>query len=79
VKDLVLLSLCVLSFASLVTIHCTIVFGLAMRRPRSRAALAFVVAPLAPYFALREGMTFRAGSWIVAAVVYALGRALSRS
>jgi hypothetical protein len=78
VRDIVQLSITVLAFALLVTVHCAIAFGLFQRPPRSRALLAFVVVPLAPYFALRERMTFRAGLWIVSALAYVVGRSLSQ-
>jgi hypothetical protein len=78
VRDIVLLSVTVLAFALLVTVHCAIAFGLLQHRPRSRALLAFVVAPLAPYFALRERMTFRAVAWIVSALAYVFARWLGR-
>jgi hypothetical protein len=70
VKDIALLSVSVIAFAVLVTIHCAIVYGLAGRPPRWRALVAFVVVPLAPYWALRERMRFRAGAWVAGAVVY---------
>jgi hypothetical protein len=60
----------VLSFALLVTSHVTLVVGLAGRKPRKRALLALVVAPLAPSWGLREGMRGRAGVWGVSVVVY---------
>jgi hypothetical protein len=78
VKDIVLLSVTVLAFALLVTVHLAIALGLLQRPPRSRALLAFVVAPLAPYFALRERMTFRAVAWIVSAAAYLVVRWLGR-
>ena len=42
----------------------------AVRDPRWRALLAFFVPPLAPYWALRSGMSARAAIWIGSVVVY---------
>jgi hypothetical protein len=78
VRDIALLSVTLLAFALLVTVHFAIAFGLLQRPPRSRAFLAFVVVPLAPYFALRERMTFRAVAWIVSALAYLFVRWLGR-
>lgn len=66
------------SFALLVTAHLAIVFGLAMRTPRWRALVAFFVAPLAPYWALRDRMRVRAALWILAALGYAVAALLGR-
>ena len=68
----------VVAFAIAVTAHVTIVFGLARRHPRWRAAAAFFVVPLAPYWALREKMRARAAMWIVGVVGYVVARALAR-
>jgi len=60
-----------------VTVHVLLVLGLARRRPRWRAALSFFVVPLAPYWAIREGMILRAILWIGALVLYAGALALA--
>jgi hypothetical protein len=78
VKDIVLFLVTLVAFALLVTVHCAIAFGLVRRRPRSRALLALVVVPLAPYFAWRERMKFRAGVWVASALVYGVALCLSR-
>jgi hypothetical protein len=78
VRDIVLLSVTLVAFALLVTVHVAIAFGLAQRPPRSRALLAFFVVPLAPYFAVRERMAFRGGLWIASALAYGIGRFLGR-
>jgi hypothetical protein len=67
----------VLSFAALLTAHVTLVVGLARRTPRWRAAVAAVVAPLAPVWGLRSGMTARAGVWIASASAYLVARWLA--
>jgi hypothetical protein len=61
----------VLAFATLVTVHVAIVLGLALRDPRWRALAAFVVPPLAPYWALQSGMIARGAIWIGSVVLYA--------
>ena len=60
----------ILTFATLVTVHLTIVFGLVQRHPRWHAAVAFLVPPLAPYWALRGGMVVRGGVWIGSVILY---------
>jgi uncharacterized ion transporter superfamily protein YfcC len=60
----------VLAFAVLVTVHVALVAGLLGRAPRWRAAVAVVVAPLAPYWGFREGMHVRSGLWVAAALAY---------
>jgi hypothetical protein len=62
------------AFASLVTAHVTIVIGLARRQPRWRAALATAVAPLAPYWGVREGMLLRSVVWVLSGIAYGVSR-----
>ena len=76
--DLVLYVATVLSFALAITAHVTIVVGLAARTPRARALAALVVAPLAPYWAVRERMRVRAAAWVVGLVGYGVARWLGR-
>ena len=66
----------VLAFAALVTAHVLLVLGLAARPPRWRALVALVVPPLAPWWG-RAAMRLRAAAWIVAALAYAVLRALA--
>jgi hypothetical protein len=68
----------VLSFATLVTAHVTLVAGLAARSPRWRAAVAALVAPLAPYWGLRSRMPVRSALWVASALAYALARLQAR-
>ncbi len=77
-RDIALLSVTLVAFALLVTVHFAIAFGLVQRRPRSRALVAFVVVPLAPYLAWRERMTVRASLWVASALAYAVARWLGR-
>ncbi|HEX9295908.1 MAG TPA: hypothetical protein VF881_08730 [Polyangiaceae bacterium] len=69
-RDVLLVGGLVLAFATLVTVHVAIVFGLAKEQPRWRAAVAFFVPPLAPYWALRGGMKVRGGIWIGSVILY---------
>jgi hypothetical protein len=75
-RDIVAVALMVCAFATLVTAHVTLALGLARRLPRWRAAVAFVVPPLAPWWGWQSRMRIRAGVWIAAAVAYAMARAL---
>jgi hypothetical protein len=61
-----------------ITAHVTITYGLAWRPPRWRALVAFFVAPLAPFWAWREHMRFRAGIWGAALVLYIIAMFVSR-
>jgi CelD/BcsL family acetyltransferase involved in cellulose biosynthesis len=47
-----------------------IAFGLARRKPRWRALVAFALVLPAPYFAWREHMRARAGMWVGGVLVY---------
>lgn len=69
-KDAVLIGGLLLAFATLVTVHVAIVFALAQQHPRWRAAAAFFVPPLAPYWALRGGMVLRGALWIGSVILY---------
>jgi hypothetical protein len=69
-RDGILVGGLVLAFATLVTVHVAIVLGLAWRDPRWRALAAFIVPPLAPYWALRSGMMLRGVIWIGSVVLY---------
>jgi hypothetical protein len=60
------------AFATLVTAHVLLVAGLAARRPRWRALVALLAAPLAPYWGHRAGMHARSVMWTTGAVAYAL-------
>ena len=77
-KDLFVVAALVISLAVFITAHVTITFGLAFRHPRSRALLAFFVAPLAPFWAWRERMRVRAGIWTAALVVYVVAMIVAR-
>lgn len=55
------------TMALLITLHVTLVFGLAKHRPRSAALLALVVAPVAPWLGFRRGLRARSVAWLLAA------------
>jgi len=74
VSDTTSFAVLLVSFATLVTAHVTIAYGLARRAPWWRGPVALVVVLLAPYWALRARMHVRAAAWIVGAVVYLIAR-----
>jgi hypothetical protein len=67
----------IVSFAALVTAHLTIAVGLLRRAPRWRSPVAFLVAPLAPYWAFAERMRIRGVVWLLSAAVYAVALLLA--
>ncbi len=76
-RDAVVAAGVVLAFAALATTHVLVVAALAMRSPRWRALAALFVLPLAPYWALREGMRWRGWAWLAAAGAYGVARVLA--
>ena len=68
----------VLAFALFITAHVAIAYGLALRPPRWRSAVALFAAPLAPYWAWREHMRIRAGVWVGALLIYAIATVVAR-
>ena len=60
----------VIAFATCVTAHVCIVFGLARRPPHWHAAAALVVVPLALYWAVRAKMYGRAAAWVLGVASY---------
>lgn len=77
-KDLIVVATLVIALALFITAHVTITYGLAWRKPRWRALVAFLVAPLAPFWAWREHMRIRAGIWGAALVLYVVAMIVSR-
>lgn len=75
--DSIVLAALVLSFATLVTAHVALAFGLTLERPRWKGPLALLVPPLAPYWGMEAGMKKRAAFWVGAVCVYALARILA--
>lgn len=76
-KDIIVVGLLLVAFALLITVHVTIVFGLAKKQPRWRAPVAFFVPVLAPVWAFQERMRVRAGIWVGAVVLYLIALLLS--
>jgi hypothetical protein len=76
-RDAIDVGMLVLGFAALVTAHLATLVGLAARRPRWHAPLALLLPPLAPYWAVRQGMLGRAVIWIASGALYAVARVLS--
>jgi hypothetical protein len=62
----------VLSFSVLVTIHVTGSVALTRIRPHWNGAVAFVVPPFFPYYAVRQNRAGWAIAWTTAAVAYAV-------
>ncbi len=69
-RDGVVMVVLIVAFAALVTVHVALALGLARRPPRWRGLVAFLVAPLAPFWGWRAKMHVRGALWIVAAGVY---------
>lgn len=67
----------IVAFATLVTVHITLVFGLACRPRRWRGLLALVVAPLAPWWGWQARMRVRGALWVAAATVYGVALGFS--
>jgi hypothetical protein len=62
----------VVSFSLLVTIHVVGSVALTRLRPRWNGAVALLVPPFFPYYAVRRHMSGWAIAWISAAVAYAI-------
>jgi hypothetical protein len=77
--DIATMGVVVVAFAVLVTVHIWIVIGLFSRAPKWRGAVALIVAPLAPYWALRERMVGRGVTWLLSAVAYIVAFELAKS
>jgi hypothetical protein len=78
VRDAVLLGALLISFATLITAHVAIAVRLALHaRPRYRGIVAFVVPPLAPYWAHAHGFRKTCWLWVSAVTCYALAVVLA--
>lgn len=66
------------AFAALVTVHVATLFGLLRRRHFAEALSAFVLPPLAPYWAFTQGMRARAVAWFASAGLYMVALLLAR-
>lgn len=78
-KDEIVILALLFSFALWLTSHVAIFVGLLTRRPILRAPLALIVAPLAPYWAIREGMAARGLLWTISVGIYAIARTFAES
>ena len=67
----------VVALAAHIGAHLAIVVELARKKAWARAALAFFVSPLAPYFGWKEGMRRRVFVWGGALFVYAVAVAVA--
>jgi hypothetical protein len=64
-----------IAFAALLTAHIHLLVGLLRRPPRWRAAVAFLIPPLAPWWGWRARMLASTGIWLFSAVAYILALA----
>lgn len=71
------LSILVLAFATLVTTHVVLATSIGRRKPWWRGAVALVVVPLAPWWGWKGGMRGSSTLWIAAALVYCASLGLS--
>ncbi len=62
-----------IALVAFVAAHLAIVAGLAQRRAWLRAGIAFVIAPLAPWWGWEAGMRLRTMAWGAALALYAIG------
>jgi hypothetical protein len=77
IYDEILVLLLLAAFATFVTAHVALVYGLARRKPRWRALLALPALPLALYWGARAGMHVRVVAWVASAGAYAALRVLA--
>ncbi len=73
-RDEAIVAALVAAFAALVTAHVLLVAELVRRRPRWRALVALVIAPLAPYWGYKERLRVLSVLWIVSALTYVTAR-----
>ena len=72
-RDVIVLALLIIGFATFVTAHVALSLRLVRRaRPRWRGVVAFFVPPLAPLWGFREGFRRNASIWCLALGVYAI-------
>ena len=76
--DLVVFIAMITTFALTLTTHVTIAIGLLWRKPRWRALVALLVAPLAPYWAWKERMRVRAVVWVLGVAGYVVARVIEK-
>lgn len=71
--DIARLTLLAGGFGVLACAHLVLLCGLFFRRPRWRALLSLVVAPLAPYYGFIDGRRAWSAVWLAGLLVYATG------
>ncbi len=76
-KDLVTVALVVVAFATFITAHVAITYGLAKRPPRWRAAAGFIVPPLGAYWGWQEKMKARVGIFVGALALDLVARVVA--
>jgi hypothetical protein len=77
-RDVLVLLLMVLGLGVLITAQVRLVFVLVFfEKPRWRGLLALLLPPLAPWLGWRAGRRWNAGVWLVAALIYVVGRGVS--
>lgn len=67
----------VVSFATFVTAHVTLIYGLFARRPAWQAALAIPLFPLAAYYGYAERLRVRTALWVGAGAAYVAARVVA--
>ncbi|MDC0749152.1 hypothetical protein [Polyangium mundeleinium] len=77
-KDVAVVVLLIVGFASFVTTHVWLAGRLILRgSSRLRGMLALVVPPLAPVWGYRQGFRKGAALWVVALVTYVTARVVA--
>lgn len=78
-KDIVVLAVLILAFATLVTVHVALAGRLALRsQPRWRGLVALVVPPLAPIYGFRQGWRRTSALWLAATITYLIALLVAR-
>jgi hypothetical protein len=67
----------VVAFATLVTVHLSLVAALARTRPWWQALIALVIVPLAPVWGHRARLHVRTALWVTTAALYLAARVLA--
>lgn len=75
--DGTVMALIVLTFAAFCTTHVATSWSLGARGPWWRGAIAFVVPPLAPYWAIRGHLRRLSALWMGSLVAYVATRVLA--
>lgn len=76
--EVLVLIVLALSFATLVTVHVSLSFGLLARGPWWHGVVAFLAPPLGVYLGFREKLRLRSILWTLSALVYVAARVAAR-